>query len=220
MTRAQRSNHSAEMDCGGASHEIAVERKLADQACANPGHIGSGVSPDPGHWGSGGADTGVPGTPDTGVPPNTTNNNTTEHTYVRFSADYACAPSSPTKAVGRLRPVMYVGGDGSWRGRQRQRHPIRGTQGQIATSFVGVALTTQSAMKEPNRPGYCSNSPIGAVDDRWAIISDIHQFLRTVDAHARAKRFRPPRRTTTRPTAGPAITRRRQYRTVALNLQG
>ncbi len=35
----------------------------------DPGHIGSRVEHDPGHPGSGGADTQVPGTPDTQVPP-------------------------------------------------------------------------------------------------------------------------------------------------------
>jgi len=48
-------------------------------AGANPGHIGSGVELDPGHIGSGGADIGVPGTPDIGVPPNYPINKPTEH---------------------------------------------------------------------------------------------------------------------------------------------
>ncbi len=38
----------------------------------DPGHIGSGVMLYPGHPGSGGADTQVPGTPDTQVPPKDT----------------------------------------------------------------------------------------------------------------------------------------------------
>ncbi len=44
----------------------------------DPGHIGSGVEPDPGHIGSGGADIGVPGTPDTQVPPKDTKKRHTE----------------------------------------------------------------------------------------------------------------------------------------------
>ncbi len=41
-----------------------VAREVTD-----PGHPGSGLEHDPGHGGSGGADTQVPGTPDTQVPP-------------------------------------------------------------------------------------------------------------------------------------------------------
>ena len=131
MTRAQRSNHSAEMDCGGASHEIAAERKMANQARANPGLIGSGVEPRPRPNRVRGG--GLIGAGDPGL------------------IGAAKRHSKDTKKDTTIDRV----------------HATRGTQGQIATSFVNAALMTRTATNEPDRPSICSNGPIGAVDDQW-----------------------------------------------------
>ncbi len=74
----QRSSYSIIRDATNPGHP-------GSGVTQNPGHGGSGVGPDPGHPGSGGADTQVPGTPDTQVPPKDSTKDTMKEDAARYA---------------------------------------------------------------------------------------------------------------------------------------